>query len=161
MLVPGLFVTLVVAVVSLPLVVPAPAPHAEEIQTPAVATEVLIAGPTHPPATPQPVLLSTSVSGLLTRHLEAEATATGRVQAWHARIVDVAVGLQTAVIRTDLTDASGDLAAAEAIADAVHRFPRSRLGRGIPRLDVQVFGSGGRLLVERSGHDLALESRGR
>lgn len=131
----------------------------EPTPTPGVATEVLHAFPTPGPATPQPVLLSLSVSRLLADHLAVEAGPPGRRAPWHGRVTSVDVGLQTAVVRTNLADTPEDRQIAEAIADAVDRFAWSSFGRDLSRLDVQVLGSGDARLVERASNGLALRSK--
>jgi len=59
--------------------------------------------------------------------------------------------MNTAVIRTDLTDAPGDQDKADRICLAASLFPKSEQGARVGDLDVQVYGQRDRLLASSRG----------
>jgi hypothetical protein len=94
----------------------------------------------------RPPRVAESVADLLRQYLLSEFGRPGSKAPWYDRVRRVAVGLHTAAIHTDL---SSDTVAAQAICRAVSSFPESAQGGHVTRLDVDVYGAGGRLLASQ------------
>jgi hypothetical protein len=99
----------------------------------------------------RPARVAESVADLLRHYLLREFGSPGSKAPWYDRVRRVAVGLHTATIHTDLSSDAGDTVAAQAICRAVSSFPESAQGRHVTSLDVDVYGSGGRLLASQYG----------
>jgi len=125
------------------------------VATPSVVTEVLSVLPTALPATPSPLQASVPVSAVLARYLETTPGPSGGRASWAGHIRDVAVGLNTATVRTDLGDGPADRRIAEELAAAVTRFSASPLGQGLIAPDVTVLGANPQALVNRTAAGLA------
>jgi hypothetical protein len=130
--------------------------------TPSVASRVLSVQPTRDVQTqpqPQPVLATVPIATLLTRFLKAEAGPADRPEAWAGHIRAVRVGLQTATVRTDLTDSPADQRLAQEIADVAARFVVSAAGQPVSPPDIEVVGANEQKLAMRVVSRLA--DRGR
>jgi hypothetical protein len=118
--------------------------------TPFVASRVLSVQPTlDAQAQPQPVLATVPIATLLTRYLKAEAGPADRPEAWAGHVRTVTVGLQTATVRTDLTDSPADQRLAQEIADVAARFVVSAAGQPVSPPDIEVVGANEQKLATR------------
>jgi hypothetical protein len=109
----------------------------------------------------RPARVAESVADLLRQYLFSEFGSPGSQAPWYARVQRVAVGLHTAAIHTDLSSDTGDIAAAQAVCQAVALFPKSAQGRHVTTLNVDVYGSGGQLLASQYGSPPPPVSRSR
>jgi len=96
----------------------------------------------------RPARVAESVADLLRHYLLSEFGRLGSQAPWYERLRRVSVGLQTAAIHTDLSS-DDDGTAAQAICQAVSSFTSSAQGRQLTSLDVEVYGTGGRLLASQ------------
>ena len=94
-----------------------------------------------------PPRVAVPVADQLRLYLQSEFGTPGSESSWYHRIRRVAVGFHTATIHTDLTSDAGDRAAVKAICQAVSGFQKSRQGRDVTELDIDVLGAGGGLLA--------------
>jgi hypothetical protein len=96
-----------------------------------------------------PPRVAESVADLLRQYLRSEFGRPESQAPWYDRVRRVTVGLQTAAIHTDLSSDTGDIATAQAVCRAVSTFPNSTEGRHVTALDVDVYGTDGRLLASQ------------
>lgn len=91
------------------------------------------------------------VAALLEAYLRQRFGKPGSKASWYDDVRRVTVQFNTAIVRTNLTNAPADQAKAERICRAVAQFPNSPQGAQRRGIAVQVYGQDDRLLA--SSHD--------